>query len=177
MSNLFKKCLLKRLEDYYTENDRLKIEDVEKELREMGYEPEEGSKKSVLTFWFGDVYHEVRYENYWLDIRMYLLEDNLEYFELYKQASEWVNNELGMIKSRTKMQENGVYFAIFKCDVFITSAREFKKVFPLYLKEVKDGCEWFRIHFNKMKGELKITETLKELLPDGDDNPCNESEC
>lgn len=175
MSNLFKKCLLKRLEDYYTENDRLKIGDVEKELREMGYEPEEGSKKSVLTFWFGDVYHVVRYENYWLDIRMYLLEDNLEYFELYKQASERVNNEIAMIKSCTKMQENGVYFAIFKCDVFITSAREFKKVFPLYLKEVKDGCEWFKIHFNKMKDDLKIVEALKELA-DGDDNPCNESE-
>ena len=176
MSNLIKKCLLKRLEDYYTENDRLKIEDVEKELREMGYEPEEGSKKSVLKFWFGDVYHEIRYENYWLDVRMYLLEDDLKYFELYKKASEQVNNELGMIKSCTKMQENGVYFAIFKCDVFITSVREFKKVFSLYLNEVKDGCEWFKIHFNKMKGELNNIEIVEELA-DCDDNLCNESEC
>ena len=60
MSNLLKKCLLKGLEEFYTKKDRLKIEDVDKELREMGYEREEGSKRSVLTFWFGDVYHEVR---------------------------------------------------------------------------------------------------------------------
>ena len=176
MSNLFKKCLLRGLEEFYTKNDRLKIEDVKKELREMGYEPEEGSKKSVLTFWFGDVYHEVRYENYWLDIRMYLLEDNLEYFDLYKKASELVNNEIGMIKSRTKMQENGVYFAIFKSDVFITSAREFKKVFPLYLKEVKDGCEWFKIHFNKLKEELSRSEGGDDVT-NRDYRIQNESEC
>ena len=44
---------------------------------EMGYEPEEGSKSSVLVFEFGKARYEVRYEDYRLDIRMYIFSEDL----------------------------------------------------------------------------------------------------
>jgi hypothetical protein len=74
--------------------DRLKIEDVKEELREMGYYPTHGNRYSTLKFYYADAYYEVRYEDSWLDVRMYLVYDDLSELEICKKASEKVHNQL-----------------------------------------------------------------------------------
>ena len=124
-------------------SDRLKMSDIKETLMEMGYEPEEGSKSSVLVFEFGKAHYEVRYEDYRLDIRMYIFSEDLSVFNIFKCASERVNNELAMVKSAIKLREDGIYFVLFGYNVFVESKNEFKKFFPWYLREIKDGYVWF----------------------------------
>ena len=72
--------------------DRLIMSDIKDTLSEMGYEPEEGSKSSVLVFEFGKARYEVRYEDYRLDIRMYIFSEDLSVFNVFKCEAERVNN-------------------------------------------------------------------------------------
>jgi hypothetical protein len=93
--------------DHVGSSDRLKMSDIKETLMEMGYEPEEGSKSSVLVFEFGKARYEVRYEDYRLDIRMYIFSEDLSVFNVFKCAAERVNNELAMVKSAIKLREDG----------------------------------------------------------------------
>ena len=104
--------------------ERLKIEDVKEELREMGYYPTHGNRYSTLKFYYADAYYEVRYEDSWLDVRMYLVYDDLSELEICKKASEKVHNQLGFVKSAVGFQEDGSFYVLLKCDAFISSLKE-----------------------------------------------------
>ena len=119
--------------------DRLKIADVKEALRDMGYYPTHGNRYSTLKFYYADAYYEVRYEDSWLDVRMYLVYDDLSELEICKKASEKVHNQLGFVKSAVGFQEDGSFYVLLKCDAFISSLKEFKKFFPWYFKEVKES--------------------------------------
>ena len=134
--------------------DRLKIEDVKEELREMGYYPTHGNRYSTLKFYYADAYYEVRYEDSWLDVRMYLLYDDLSELEICKKASEKVHNQLGFAKSAVGFQEDGSCFVLLKCDAFISSLKEFKKFFPWYFKEVKESYWWYIKYRNEIRKEI-----------------------
>lgn len=134
--------------------DRLKIEDVKEELREMGYYPTHGNRYSTLKFYYADAYYEVRYEDSWLDVRMYLLYDDLSELEICKKASEKVHNQLGFAKSAVGFQEDGSFFVLLKCDAFISSLKEFKKFFPWYFKEVKESYWWYIKYRNEIRKEI-----------------------
>ena len=135
--------------------DRLKMSDIKETLKEMGYEPEEGSKSSVLGFEFGKARYEVRYEDYRLDIRMYIFSEDLSVFNVFKCAAERVNNELAMVKSAIKLREDGIYFVLFGYNVFMESKNEFKKFFPWYLREIKDGYLWFDKYVQELFDNLR----------------------
>ena len=134
--------------------DRLKIEDVKEELRDMGYYPTHGNRYSTLKFYYADAYYEVRYEDSWLDVRMYLLYDDLSELETCKKASEKVHNQLGFAKSAVGFQEDGSFFVLLKCDAFISSLKEFKKFFPWYFKEVKESYWWYIKYRNEIRKEI-----------------------
>lgn len=134
--------------------DRLKIEDVKEELREMGYYPTHGNRYSTLKFYYADAYYEVRYEDSWLDVRMYLVYDDLSELEICKKASEKVHNQLGFAKSAVGFQEDGSFFVLLKCDAFISSLKEFKKFFPWYFKEVKESYWWYIKYRNEIRKEI-----------------------
>ena len=134
--------------------DRLKIEDVKEELREMGYYPTHGNRYSTLKFYYADAYYEVRYEDSWLDVRVYLLYDDLSELEICKKASEKVHNQLGFAKSAVGFQEDGSFFVLLKCDAFISSLKEFKKFFPWYFKEVKESYWWYIKYRNEIRKEI-----------------------
>lgn len=139
--------------------DRLKIEDVKEELREMGYYPTHGNRYSTLKFYYADAYYEVRYEDSWLDVRMYLLYDDLSELEICKKASEKVHNQLGFAKSAVGFQEDGSFFVLLKCDAFISSLKEFKKFFPWYFKEVKESYWWYIKYRNEIRKEIADSQT------------------
>ena len=139
--------------------DRLKIEDVKEELREMGYYPTHGNRYSTLKFYYADAYYEVRYEDSWLDVRMYLLYDDLSELEICKKASEKVHNQLGFAKSAVGFQEDGSFFVLLKCDAFISSLKEFKKFFPWYFKEVKESYWWYIKYRNEIRKEIADGQT------------------
>lgn len=134
--------------------DRLKIEDVKEELRDMGYYPTHGNRYSTLKFYYADAYYEVRYEDSWLDVRMYLVYDDLSELEICKKASEKVHNQLGFVKSAVGFQEDGSFFVLLKCDAFISSLKEFKKFFPWYFKEVKESYWWYIKYRNEIRKEI-----------------------
>lgn len=139
--------------------DRLKIEDVKEELRDMGYYPTHGNRYSTLKFYYADAYYEVRYEDSWLDVRMYLLYDDLSELEICKKASEKVHNQLGFVKSAVDFQEDGSFFVLLKCDAFISSLKEFKKFFPWYFKEVKESYWWYIKYRNEIRKEIADSQT------------------
>ena len=139
--------------------DRLKIEDVKEELRDMGYYPTHGNRYSTLKFYYADAYYEVRYEDSWLDVRMYLLYDDLSELEICKKASEKVHNQLGFVKSAVGFQEDGSFFVLLKCDAFISSLKEFKKFFPWYFKEVKESYWWYIKYRNEIRKEIADSQT------------------
>ena len=139
--------------------DRLKIEDVKEELRDMGYYPTHGNRYSTLKFYYADAYYEVRYEDSWLDVRMYLLYDDLSELETCKKASEKVHNQLGFAKSAVGFQEDGSFFVLLKCDAFISSLKEFKKFFPWYFKEVKESYWWYIKYRNEIRKEIADSQT------------------
>lgn len=139
--------------------DRLKIEDVEDELIEMGYCPTHGNRYSTLKFYYADAYYEVRYEDSWLDIRMYLLYDDLSELEVCQKASQKVHNELGMVKSGVGFQEDGSYYVLLKCDAYMSSLKEFKKFFPWYFKEVKEAYWWYIKYCGEIRKEISSGET------------------
>ena len=134
--------------------DRLKIEDVKEELRDMGYYPTHGNRYSTLKFYYADAYYEVRYEDSWLDVRMYLVYDDLSELEICKKASEKVHNQLGFVKSAVGFQEDGSFYVLLKCDAFISSLKEFKKFFPWYFKEVKESYWWYIKYRNEIRKEI-----------------------
>lgn len=139
--------------------DRLKIEDVKEELRDMGYYPTHGNRYSTLKFYYADAYYEVRYEDSWLDVRMYLVYDDLSELEICKKASEKVHNQLGFVKSAVGFQEDGSFYVLLKCDAFISSLKEFKKFFPWYFKEVKESYWWYIKYRNEIRMETSSGET------------------
>ena len=139
--------------------DRLKIEDVKEELRDMGYYPTHGNRYSTLKFYYADAYYEVRYEDSWLDVRMYLVYDDLSELEICKKASEKVHNQLGFVKSAVGFQEDGSFFVLLKCDAFISSLKEFKKFFPWYFKEVKESYWWYIKYRNEIRKEIADSQT------------------
>ena len=139
--------------------DRLKIEDVKEELRDMGYYPTHGNRYSTLKFYYADAYYEVRYEDSWLDVRMYLVYDDLSELEICKKASEKVHNQLGFVKSAVGFQEDGSFFVLLKCDAFISSLKEFKKFFPWYFKEVKVSYWWYIKYRNEIRKEIADGQT------------------
>ena len=139
--------------------DRLKIEDVKEELREMGYYPTHGNRYSTLKFYYADAYYEVRYEDSWLDVRMYLVYDDLSELELCKKASEKVHNQLGFVKSAVGFQEDGSFYVLLKCDAFMSSLKEFKKFFPWYFKEVKESYWWYIKYRNEIRKEIADSQT------------------
>ena len=148
--------------DHVGSFDRLKMSDIKETLMEMGYEPEEGSKSSVLVFEFGKAVYEVRYEDYWLDIRMYLLYDGSNYFdeELCKKAAEKVNNEIGFVRSMVGHQEDGTFYVIFKYDILMSSLKEFKKFFPWYFKEIKDASWWYKKFYKQLQEEKSKNDVV-----------------
>ena len=150
------------------EVERLTMSDIKETLMEIGYEPEEGSKSSVLVFEFGKARYEVRYEDYMLDIRMYIFSEDLSVFNVFKCAAERVNNELAMVKSAIKLRDDGSYFVMFACNAFLESRSEFKKFFPWYLRETKDAYAWFK------KYSQELYENLR--YPVAEENECNSSE-
>ena len=156
MSGLFSrikgKFCEKRLDE--SRDDSLCMSDIVECLREMGYEPVEGSRKSILKFDFGDVYYEVRYEDLRLNIRLYIFDERAELLQLYRETSDAVNNELMMVRSAVKLNGNGTYWTSLRYDVFISSKKEFKRFFPWYFKEIKDGYLWFTNWFNDMYENL-----------------------
>lgn len=139
--------------------DRLKIEDVKEELRDMGYYPTHGNRYSTLKFYYADAYYEVRYEDSWLDVRMYLVYDDLSELELCKKASEKVHNQLGFVKSAVGFQEDGSFYVLLKCDAFMSSLKEFKKFFPWYFKEVKESYWWYIKYRNEIRKEIADSQT------------------
>ena len=139
--------------------DRLNIEDVKEELREMGYYPTHGNRYSTLKFYYADAYYEVRYEDSWLDVRMYLVYDDLSELEISKKASEKVHDQLGFVKSGVGFQEDGSFYVLLKCDAFISSLKEFKKFFPWYFKEVKESYWWYIKYRNEIRKEISNSET------------------
>ena len=148
--------------------DRLKMSDIKETLVEMGYDPEEGSKSSVLIFSFGDAIYEMRYEDYRLEIRMYVFSEDMSVFNLFSAAAERVNNELAMVKSAIQRRNDGKYFVFFGYNVFVESKREFKKFFPWYLREIKDGYAWFK------KYSQEIYDNL--IYSDGEEGECDSRE-
>ena len=111
MSGLFSrikgKFCKKRLDE--SRDDSLCMSDIVECLREMGYEPEEGSRKTILKFNFDDVYYEIRYENLRLIIRIYIFDRRPELLKLYKATSDAVNDELMMVRSVVRVSgENTV---------------------------------------------------------------------
>ena len=139
--------------------DRLKIEDVKEELRDMGYYPTHGNRYSTLKFYYADAYYEVRYEDSWLDVRMYLVYDDLSELDICKKASEKVHNQLGFVKSAVGFQEDGSFYVLLKCDAFISSLKEFKKFFPWYFKEVKESYWWYIKYRNEIRKEIADGQT------------------
>jgi hypothetical protein len=139
--------------------DRLKIEDVKEELRDMGYYPTHGNRYSTLKFYYADAYYEVRYEDSWLDVRMYLVYDDLSELEICKKASEKVHDQLGFVKSGVGFPEDGSFYVLLKCDAFISSLKEFKKFFPWYFKEVKDTYWWYIKYRNEIRQEISDAQT------------------
>lgn len=139
--------------------DRLKIEDVKEELRDMGYYPTHGNRYSTLKFYYADAYYEVRYEDSWLDVRMYLVYDDLSELEICKKASEKVHNQLGFVKSAVGFQEDGSFYVLLKCDAFMSSLKEFKNFFPWYFKEVKESYWWYIKYRNEIRKEIADSQT------------------
>ena len=148
--------------------DRLRMSDIKETLSEMGYESEEGSVSSILIFESGNAIYQIGYEDFRLDIRMYVFSQDLSMFNIFKAASERVDNELAMIKSAIKLRDDGSYFVLFACNVFLESRKEFKKFFPWYLKETKDAYAWFK------KYSQELYETLRYSADE--ENECNSSE-
>lgn len=148
--------------------DRLRMSDIKETLSEMGYESEEGSVSSILIFESGNAFYQIGYEDFRLDVRMYVFSEDLSKFNIFKAASERVDRELAMIKSAIKLRDDGSYFVLFACNVFLESRNEFKKFFPWYLREIKDGYLWFK----------KYSQELYEnwRYPVEEENECNPSE-
>ena len=130
-----------------------------RELRDMGYYPTHGNRYSTLKFNYADAYYEVRYEDSWLDVRMYLVYDDLSELEICKKASEKVHNQLGFVKSAVGFQEDGSFYVLLKCDAFISSLKEFKKFFPWYFKEVKESYWWYIKYRNEIRKEIADGQT------------------
>ncbi len=124
--------------------ERLRMSDIKETLSEMGYESEEGSVSSILIFESSNAIYQIGYEDFRLDVRMYVFSEDLSKFNIFKAASERVDRELAMIKSAIKLRDDGSYFVLFACNVFLESRNEFKKFFPWYLREIKDGYLWFK---------------------------------
>ena len=75
-------------------------------------------------------------------------------FNIFKVAAERVNNEFGFVKTWIKLREDGSYFVLFACNVFIESKKEFEKFFPWYLREIKDGYVWFKRYCQELYEHL-----------------------
>ena len=148
--------------------DRLRMSDIKKTLSEMGYESQEGSVSSILIFESGNAIYQIGYEDFRLDVRMYVFSEDLSKFNIFKAASERVDRELAMIKSAIKLRDDGSYFVLFACNVFLESRNEFKKFFPWYLREIKDGYLWFK------KYSQELYENLRYSVRE--ENECNPSE-
>lgn len=148
--------------------DRLRMSDIKETLSEMGYESQEGSVSSILVFESGNAIYQIGYEDFRLDVRMYVFSEDLSKFNIFKAASERVDRELAMIKSAIKLRDDGSYFVLFACNVFLESRNEFKKFFPWYLREIKDGYLWFK------KYSQELYENLR--YPVEKENECNPSE-
>lgn len=148
--------------------ERLRMSDIKETLSEMGYESQEGSVSSILIFESGNAIYQIGYEDFRLDVRMYVFSEDLSKFNIFKAASERVDRELAMIKSAIKLRDDGSYFVLFACNVFLESRNEFKKFFPWYLREIKDGYLWFK------KYSQELYENLR--YPVEEENECNPSE-
>ena len=148
--------------------DRLRMSDIKKTLSEMGYESQEGSVSSILIFESGNAIYQIGYEDFRLDIRMYVFSQDLSMFNIFKAASERVDNELAMIKSAIKLRDDGSYFVLFACNAFLESRSEFKKFFPWYLRETKDAYAWFKKYSQELYENLRYSAD--------EENECNYSE-
>lgn len=160
MSKLFsriKELFKSKRVDVEREDDRLRISDVKDFLQDMGYDPEEGSRNTLLTFNFNNIYYEVSYEDFRLDIRMYIFDEDPALFEIFRNASYRVSNELAMVKSYVKLNNDGSYFVMLGYNIFISSKREFEKFFPCYFREVKDGYVWFVKYVKEMYENLNYS--------------------
>lgn len=149
--------------------DRLRMSDIKETLSEMGYESEEGSVSSILLFESGNAIYQIGYEDFRLDVRMYVFSEDLSKFNIFKAASERVDRELAMIKSAIKLRDDGSYFVLFACNVFLESRNEFKKFFPWYLREIKDGYLWFK------KYSQELYENLRYPVEEENESNSNES--
>ncbi len=148
--------------------ERLRMSDIKETLSEMGYESEEGSVSSILIFESGNAIYQIGYEDFRLDVRMYVFSEDLSKFNIFKAASERVDRELAMIKSAIKLRDDGSYFVLFACNVFLESRNEFKKFFPWYLREIKDGYLWFKKYSQELYENLRYSAR--------EENECNSSE-
>ena len=136
------------------EVERLTMSDIKETLSEMGYECEEGSKSSMLGCMRDNIMYQFEYEDFRLDMRMYVFSEELSLFNIFKVAAERVNNEFGFVKTWIKLREDGSYFVLFACNVFIESKKEFEKFFPCYLREIKDGYVWFKRYCQELYEHL-----------------------
>jgi hypothetical protein len=146
--------------------ERLRMSDIKETLSEMGYESQEGSVSSILIFESGNAIYQIGYEDFRLDVRMYVFSEDLSKFNIFKAASERVDRELAMIKSAIKLRDDGSYFVLFACNVFLESRNEFKKFFPWYLREIKDGYLWFKKYSQELYENLRYpVEEENEYYP------------
>ena len=148
--------------------DRLRMSDIKETLSEMGYESQEGSVSSILIFESGNAIFQIGYEDFRLDVRMYVFSEDLSKFNIFKAASERVDRELAMIKSAIKLRDDGSYFVMFACNAFQESRSEFKKFFPWYLRETKDAYAWFKKYSQELYENLRYSAD--------EENECNSSE-
>jgi hypothetical protein len=148
--------------------ERLRMSDIKETLSEMGYESQEGSVSSILVFESGNAIYQIGYEDFRLDVRMYVFSEDLSKFNIFKAASERVDRELAMIKSAIKLRDDGSYFVLFACNAFLESRKEFKKFFPWYLRETKDAYAWFKKYSQELYENLRYSAY--------EENECNSSE-
>ena len=58
-------------------------------------------------------------------------------------------------KELIMLRDDGIYFVLFGYNVFVESKNEFKKFFPWYLREIKDGYVWFDKYVQELFDNLR----------------------
>lgn len=143
----------------YEEKDKLTLEKIEVVLREMGYEPRVGSKKTKWCFQDPnneDYCFEVVYEDDVLDIMMCKYDFSLDRLEIYKEAAKRGNFDLALVRYGTLVRPEGYIIIGHKYITMMSSLREFRKFFPKYIEEMKESRLWFRKRVLEVEEERLI---------------------
>ena len=131
----------------YEEKDKLTLEKIEDVLREMGYVPRVGSKKTKRCFQDPnneDYCFEVVYEDDMLDIMMCQYDYRLDRLDIYKEAAKRAAFDLALVRFGTQVRQEGYIIIGYKYVTLMSSVREFRTFFPKYIEELKESRLWFR---------------------------------